>query len=515
MSLTAAQKVDLIREKAMASRYDFARLVGPHRVYGDIHKEVFDWWDECDRIGHDNTLLLLPRDHQKSHLAAVSCAYILTKDPTATVLYVSATAALAEAQLRAVCDIMETDIYRQYWPTMINKEKGKREKWTNAEIIVDHPLRKKEAIRDPSVKAVGLTGTITGFHATHVFLDDMVEPNNAYTELGRNDVKSRYSQLASIETTGAKECAVGTRYHPKDMYSELIDMKESVFDENDEIVDQALVYKSKIKVVEKNGDFLWPRSARADGKAYGFNRRELERKRAKYLDKTQFHAQYYQEPNDPSSNLVDRSKFQYYDKSFIKKSMGSWYYNDKLLNVYASIDLAFTISKTADYTAIVVVGMDCDGYIYILDIDRFRTDRISGLFERLKSAHARWEFRKIQAEINAAQGMIVNDLKDEIRKEGMALSINGVPRNQHAGGQKEVRVNSILQPRYENQTIWHFQGGYTPELEEEVILARPPHDDIKDSLASAIEIAKPPSNQRSTKRKAKILYHSRFGGVAH
>jgi hypothetical protein len=83
-----------------------------------------------------------------------------------------------------------------------------------------------EGVRDPTVKSVGLTANTTGLHCNVAILDDIVVPNNAYTELGREQTKSFYSQLSSIETTGSKEWAVGTRYHPNDIYKEMIDMKE-------------------------------------------------------------------------------------------------------------------------------------------------------------------------------------------------------------------------------------------------------------------------------------------------
>jgi len=63
-------------------------------------------------------------------------------------------------------------------------------------------------------------------------------------------------------------------------------------------------------------------------------------------------------------------------------------------------------------------------------------------------------------------------------------------------------------------SVWHFKGGYTDILEEELVLARPPHDDVKDALASAVEIAiKPKQRSRDTTSSNNIAYHPRFGGV--
>ncbi len=149
---------------------------------------------------------------------------------------------------------------------MINPDEGKREKWAVAEIAVDHPQRKLEGIRDATCKAVGLTSNTTGFHADVVVLDDIVVPGNAYTEDGRDKVASAYSQLASIENPGALEWVVGTRYHPKDIYDTMINMKEVHFNESGEVELEEEVYELFQRVVETDGEFLWTKQTRADGK---------------------------------------------------------------------------------------------------------------------------------------------------------------------------------------------------------------------------------------------------------
>jgi len=92
-------KLDEIRLAAESDLKVFARLVNPKRVYGSIHDELFDFWQYGE---NDNTLVLLPRDHQKSHCLAVKTAWEIVKAPWETQLYVSATADLAEKQLYAM-----------------------------------------------------------------------------------------------------------------------------------------------------------------------------------------------------------------------------------------------------------------------------------------------------------------------------------------------------------------------------------------------------------------------------
>ena len=502
-------KKEVIRKAAEADLYTFIKLVAPHRVLGAVHEELINWWTRED--AKDNQLCLLPRDHQKSAMMAYRVAWWITKHPSITCLYVSATADLAEKQLKMVKDIFLSDIYRHYWPDMINASENSREKWTQDEICVDHPERKAEGVRDSTVKAVGLTANTTGLHCQLAVLDDVVVPANAYTNLGRDQVRAFYSQLSSIESTGAKEWVVGTRYHPADLYRDLVEMKEYYTNEAGEDVESE-VYEVFQKVVETNGEFLWPRQRRSDGKVFGFDEKELARKKAKYLDVTQFYAQYYNNPNNVESAYISADKFQYYDRNRLIQISGDWYLDDERLVVFSGIDFAFSLSAKADYTAIVTVGVNRRGQMFVLDIDRFKTNKISVMFDKVLTAYRKWGFRKLRAEVTVAQALIVTQFKDYMRQNNCSFSID----EHRPVRNKEERIRASLEPRYSNGVMWHYKGGNCQTLEEELIVEHPEHDDIKDCLASVLDIVVVPSNKtRTVSSSSQPIYNNRFGGVTY
>ena len=70
------------------------------------------------------------------------------------------------------------------------------------------------------------------------------------------------------------------------------------------------------------------------------------------------------------------------------------------------------LPKKADWTSIVVIGVDSMRNYYVLDIDRFKTDKISVYYDHLLKLYDRWEFRKVRAEVSVAQAVIVTDLRD-------------------------------------------------------------------------------------------------------
>jgi hypothetical protein len=450
-------------------------------------------------------------------MVAYRVAWEITRNPAVTVLYISATSGLAEKQLKFIKDILEHPKYRKYWPDMIHPDEGKREKWTNTEIMVDHPLRKAEGVRDSTVFAAGLTTQITGLHCNIAVLDDVVIKENAYTQDGRDKVEAQYSLLSSIETTDAQEWIVGTRYHPKDLYGTLITATKDVVTEDGEVIDSELIYEVWQKEVEDMGDgtgqYLWPRQQRGDGRWFGFNAKILALKRGQYLDRTQFYAQYYNNPNDPGSEAISSEYFQYYDKQFLTKRDGIWTFNGKPLAVFAAVDFAFSLRKTADFTVVVVVGVDSDGNIYVLDIKRKRTNKTTEYYQMIYDAHMKWGFKKIRAEVTAGQAVIAERIKDDIRRDGLLLSVDEF-RPTRTMGTKEERIHAALLPRYENRSIWHFAGGLCEELEQELIQYNPAFDDIKDALHSVMGIIRTPANAQRRTRRNKVVSPPRVGGVA-
>lgn len=521
--MTPEEKFKLVKETAENDLLFFIRLVHPSRELGSIHEEVVSWITR--QGGKSHKLLLLPRDHQKSALAAYWVAWRITKDPSIRILYISSTSNLAEKQLKFIKDILTCEKYRKYWPEMVHEKEDKREKWTETEISIDHPKRKSEFIRDPTVFTAGLNTTVVGLHCDISVLDDVVVDDNSETEELRKKVRSRASYLASIAGTEGEQLVVGTRYHPNDLYGDMMAMYYEEFDKDGNVKDSHLLYEVLQKQVESNGDgtgeFLWPRKQRMkDGKWFGFSPEILSKKKAQYASKASFRAQYYNDPNDPEDAPIDPTTFQYYDRVHLSYNNGWWYFKSNKLNVFAAIDFAYSLNKKADFTSIVVVGVDSRNNYYVLDIERFKTDQIQEYFNRILRLHNKWKFRKIRAEVTVAQTVIVQDLKNNyIKPHGLVLSVEDVRPTRN----KEERINAVLQARYTNKQMWHYKGGNCSLLEEELIQRKPQHDDIKDCLAHCVEMCIAPTGgatfggSSSGSSRLKIngtpLYNKRFGGL--
>lgn len=530
--------IDSIRQECEQDLFTYAQMMFPKRYFGDVHQEMFGFFQDSleSAMGSgdgDNSCALIPRDHQKSFCIAVALSWVITKYPWITAVYVSSNPTLTEKQLQVIKNIFTTPLHRELWPDMLNYERGRTGKmehkplgtWTKTEISVDHPDRPSSE-KDPTVMATSAKSTNTGSHFKICIFDDLVTNENYASAADREALKEVSQSFASIATTGSIMWAVGTRYGDDDLYTSWQEMTYEVFDDKTgELKETRPVWKFFERKVEDSfamdgsGTYVWPRQQMPDGSWYGFNRTELSRKKAQMLNLELFYCQYYNTANATATDKINKDSFMYANTSALENRNGTWYYGDKPLKLHSAMDLNFTEGlgikkKKRDSTAISVIGWDSDGYLYVLEQRRFQTDKPEKYYKELIELHDYWGFRETTIESNVGGSVVVRFIKDEIRKDGRTLVVNGVPSSQN----KKEKIELTLEPLYRNKSVYHFKGGYTRLLEEELRLSRPPHDDLKDSLAIAVLNSK-------RQGKAKLLNNSntnrnvvnascRFGGRA-
>lgn len=515
-----------IRAACENDLYTYATMMFPDRYYGDVHKEFFRWLQEEQ---YQFQLGLIPRDHQKSHCIAVYASWKITKRPWWTILYVSANPQLAREQLGVIEKVLQSKTHRALWPDTLNYVRDRDgelkhkplDTWTQDVIKVDHPDRLSKQVRDPTVRATSVKSTNTGFHCNEVIFDDLVTDENYGSEAEKEEVIRCYKNCMKIMTTGSYCKAVGTRYGEDDLYAMITQLKIPLFDSDGDQIGEEQMWHVFERVVEDSpyrtgdGNFLWPRMKMPSGEWFGFDQRELAIKKANLTidgNMSGFHAQYYNDPNDESLARIKPSNFQYVEPRFLRKQGDDWYYGDKRLRLIGAMDLAFSNlkAKKRDFTAIAVLGMDHDGYLYVLDLDRFKTDKMEEYYEKAIELYIKWGFKTLVVESNNGGGLVAEYIKDKIRREGGTLEIK--PKVAPNDASKYERVLQILEPRYRNGEVYHNRIGYIRLLEEELRQPRPRNDDLKDAVSLAVSELKPPMNRGVIQKyKQQLERLSRFG----
>lgn len=146
------------------------------------------------------------------------------------------------------------------------------------------------------------------------------------------------------------------------------------------------------------------------------------------------------------------------------------------LTLYMGVDLALSMKENADYTAIVVVGVDKNtGKVWIVDAERRRVGFRDAL-EFIKAKCMRWKPVDVLIEAVQFQAVVVDEL---LRSTDLPV------RKVHPDKDKLTRAQGLI-TRYENHLVWHSdQVG--PEYTEEILSFGPDceHDDLVDAAVYA------------------------------
>ena len=506
----------------------YARYMLPDFMFGDIHKEILSEMGNEERLSNcPNLLTLIPRDHLKSVMLATYATWRIARNPAYTILYITADEDLGRLQMSFMQNIFESEQFKQVYPEHFAREAGRRDKWTGMAINVDHPLRKELNIRDETIAVKTVKAGKTGRHPDEIMYDDLVVPENAYTEVGRREVRAGSAQAVSLAKTNSLMTAVGTTYHPADQYALWSEAEYDKYDLEGNFLGKQELWKVISHKVETQGDgrgdFLWPKTYSPRLKNwFGWDTQSIAKKKAEYVnngEQASFYAQYYMEPNDPTSFRIKSDQFQYYNPSKLlyDKPSNSWAYSGKKISIGCYLDVAVTDAasknaRKADYTALAVVGVDQDGYYYILDLVQFQTDKRQVYYDEIIDLYRKWKFRKVNVELENAGKLLSESLKDMVRKDGYNIRITGKPAPR--GISKHERHASITVPKYENGSVYHRQGGWTPELEEQIMKERPAHDDLLDVVTMALDDLRPPAMRESYNHEhvTVLRKHPRFGG---
>jgi predicted phage terminase large subunit-like protein len=145
------------------------------------------------------------------------------------------------------------------------------------------------------------------------------------------------------------------------------------------------------------------------------------------------------------------------------------------MRLYQGVDLAISMKENADYTAIVTMGIDESGRVWIVDAERRRVGfRDTLAFIREKAA--RWHPVSIAIETVQYQAAVCEEL---LRSTDLPV------RQVRPDKDKLTRAQGLI-TRYENGMVWHAET--LPRYFTEELLSFGPdaeHDDLVDSAVYA------------------------------
>lgn len=408
-------------------------------------------------------IITVPPRHLKSICTSVSlCAWMLGHNPALKFLVASYGADLAIKHARDFRLVVEADWFRHAFPDF-----GRPVRNAEVELVTAGAGGRK---------AVSLGGSLTGFGADIIIVDDLMKAADASSAVERQRVRDFYEQtLVSRlnDKCDGRIVVIQQRLHEDDLVGFLIEKGGFEHLNLPAIaeVDETIPLPRGRTHLRRVGDVL---SARE-------NRDTLDRLRAE-LGPATFAAQYQQNPTAPGGNVVRWDRFQFYDDTPTRVQCSF---------IVQSWDTGISISATSDYSVCTTWGYHAGAW-KLLDLSRRRLEYPDLLaWVRLQRDH--WKSDVVLIEEAASGHQLLQELRNELRalptvRLRVGESSGWSVRSYRPRVDKLTRMSTEAVKLEDGRALLPRDAPWLPDLRRE-LLAFPNgrHDDQVDSISQFLD----------------------------
>jgi len=346
-------------------------------------------------------LALAPRGTGKSTILTVASIILdILQNPNIRILIASKTDANAIGFLSEI----KQKLSSKKLIAIFGEQKG--DLWNEGEIKV---RPRTSTAKESTVTCVGVSGALASKHFDKIYADDLVDEENSKTETQREKLKTWTFKILdpTLEPDGQLSI-IGTRYHPEDLYGQLIDEMFEVKKKNSKVRKRyyiripALIRKKNLpdnvfhlKPWQKYVS-IWPEK---------FTVKFLLKKR-KSQGSIIFNSQMQNDVEAMKGKIFKVDWFQFYKPDEI---------NLADLLIFQGVDLAIKQKDKADKFAHCTIGVDKKTRnIYILNYYN-RVTHYKMQKQLIKDRFKRYDPIRVAIEGNGYQRAIIQDMQSDKR----------------------------------------------------------------------------------------------------
>jgi len=311
---------------------------------------------------------------------------------------------------------------------------------------------------------------IDGMRPDYIILDDAEDEENTKT-VERMEDNLRWI-LQGLVPAGSRDCKVVNIGTPQKERSIVFTLKQ--------MPDwKTMSFKAINRDADGNDYALWPEMRSLE---WLYEKKESLESIGRV---SAFYREYQCEVIGDSDQLFRETDLQYYEgdlsDGYIIHSSTE---RKTPVNVFMGVDPASSVRATADYTCIMVIGMDADKNVYVIDYLRKRIKPMD-VADSILSWYNKYKPMKVQIETVGYQEMLRDYLT---RLEGVyipGLAIKNQPRK------GKVQRLEGMQPMFARKKVY-VKKGHSEFIDEVLIFPRGKHDDTLDAFFYAVKGAFPP-----------------------
>jgi len=449
-ALIVEAKRSIAFDKAKDDFMVFVNYVWPTFIHGEHHVKMARAFErvatgQCKRL-----IINMPPRHTKSEFASYLLpAWFLGKFPQKKVIQTSHTAELAVGFGRKVRNLVDSDVYKDIFPTVgLQADSKAAGRWaTNS---------------GGDYFAIGVGGAVTGKGADILIIDDPHSEQEAALSETNPEI---YDKTYEWYTSGPRQrlqpggaiIIVMTRWSKKDLTGQVVKAATQREGEEWEVIDFPAILPS--------GKPLWPEF---------WSKIELLALKNE-LPNAKWQAQYMQQPTSDVSAIIKREWWRIWEED----------YPPQCEFLIQSWDTAFLKTQRSDYSACTTWGVfyhpDDRGVeqanIILLNAFKKRME-FPELKQKAFEEWKEWEPDAMIVEAKAAGSPLIFELR--------AMGIPVQEFTPSKGNDKIARLNAVAD-LFASGHVWVPNTSWAEELVEEVAsFPSGEHDDLVDSMSQAL-----------------------------
>ncbi len=372
-------------------------------------------------------------------------------------------------------------------------------KWTTSDFSVAHRNSKGKVSFKTRVVAKSTNSQFRGIkeganRPDAIICDDLENDELVRSKVQRQQTWDWFNKTVIPALNPATGCliVIGTILHFDSLLQRLLNLAKR------QQQNGSRAYRSKLyRAIKDDGTLLWKDR---------FTKEFLEERREE-MGTLAFNSEYLNIPIDEEARIYRPEWIQWYTANEIAydKDTRKWLFRGEPLEIYVGVDPAISEEESADYFALVVLGVSTKSKsIVVLWSMQTRMDFPKQVQEIIGIA-ARWQPRMIGIEENAYQ----RALPQQLIRESASLPIRRL-NNGGGKGSKGRKYTRILAASvyFENQQVWMRAAtdsekgeydalgqvrvwSYQASLYDQMMqYPNSANDDLLDALENALQIAK-------------------------